>query len=188
MSDEILEEAPSAEEEAPTVPLSRFNEVYKSLKTTQEEIRELKEQKSQGDLSPDQEKELKAKEYLKGLLKETLSEQEKAAKEAEDKEKKDFNSSVDDILSTYTDVKRDDFLKFMETKAKTYKVSSVEGAMAIFRDINNLTKETIEKTKKTLSERPNLPRSEGESSETPIDDSHKTLSQIAEEAARSIKN
>ena len=177
----------SASAKSQTVPLSRFNEIYKELKQTKDDITALKNQKQEGSLSPEQTKELQAKQYLKGLLEETLTEKKKEEAEVAEKEQKEFEKNVHEVLSVYTDVKEDEFLKFMETKASKYGITSVSGAMELYREMNSLTKETEKRTKDNLAKKPNLPRSEANknSGELP-DDSHKTLSQIAEEAASQL--
>ena len=56
------------------IPESRFKEVYGQMKNLEREITTLKSKESGSGLTEEQQKELQAKEYLKSLLKETLSE------------------------------------------------------------------------------------------------------------------
>lgn len=193
---ETKEVDPSATKEGgegdKTVPYSRFKEVNDSLKELREKmesIESLQVKKDTGkSLTPDEQKELDAKSYLKGLLKETLQEETTAKTQAEEKELKEFNSSVSSVLEENTDVKREDFLKFIEEKADKYGVTSVTGAMILFRDMNNLTKESKEAGKKEEKNKPKFPANEGSVGGKSVNDSGKSLYQIAEEAINELQS
>ena len=179
---------PSAPEEPKTVPLGRFQEVYKNLKEVTKEVEALKERQKEGATTPEQDKELQAKQYLKGLLKETLKEQEETSEREKAKEETQFAEEVDEVLTFEKDIKKDDFLKFIEDNSEKYGITSVKGALQLYKDFGSLSKEELEKAKKELARKPGLPKSDGGSFEKNlVDDSHKTLQQIAEEAAKSIK-
>lgn len=184
------ETTPEGEPSAPeqTVPLKRFQEVYAKQKNLEQEIATLKEQKKEGGITPEQEKELQAKQYLKNLLKETLSEQEQEMTKAEQQELEKFSTDVDELIMVNPDVKLDDFLKFMEEKADDYGVQSVKGGMKLYRDLHKLSEESLEKAKEILKKKPSLPTSEGLSVAEPHpDDKGKSITQIAQEIARSFK-
>ena len=155
--------------EEKSIPYSRFKEVNDDLKTLKQEIAGLKTQKSDGGLSPEQQKELDAKTYLKSLLTETLNENKQVESQKEKAELEKFDSDVSESLSVNTDVKKDEFLKFIEEEASAYGIESVDGAMKLYRKMNNLTKEVSEKTKKEMLGKPRLPEHEGGGKEEPSD-------------------
>ena len=175
---------PFVEEKA--VPYTRFKEVNDKMKTLEGEITALKTQKSDGGLSPEQKKELEAKTYLKNLLKETMDETKTAESQKEKAELEKFDQDVSEILSVNADVKKDDFLKFVEEEAATYGIESVDGAMKLYRKMNDLSKEVSEKTKKELLGRPKLPEHEGGGKQEPSD-AGKSLWQIADEVIKGVK-
>src|SRR3990167_5527575 len=164
-----------------SVPYERFKEVNDKLNTLKEEISSLKSQKRSDGLSPEEEKELQAKTYLEKLTRETLDKVSKEKSEAETREQKEFEKEVGDILLVNTDVKRAEFLDFIDKKADSYGIKSVEGAMKLYRDINNLSKEGLEKAKKELQGKPGFPSSEGKPSSVPAEDKGKSIHQIAAE-------
>ena len=182
--DEEVEETPEGEPSTPerTVPIGRFNEVYKKTKELEEKIGTLNTDKEV--FTPEQQKEQQAKAYLKNLVKEEREEAERVAKESSAKEQSKFEEEVDDVLAIHTDVNRDEFLKFVETKSDEYGVKSVKGAMKLYKDLGKLKSETEDELKDNLSKKPNLPRSEGSSPKTPPDDSGKTYEQIQTEVER----
>ena len=185
--DDEVEETPEVESSTPeqTVPISRFNEVYKKTKDLEQEIGTLKTKGSEEQLTPEQQKERQAEDYLSKLTEKVLEKRETAKKEAEAKEQREFEGEVDDILAVHTDVPRDEFLKFIEKKSDEYGVKSVKGAMKLYKDLGKLKSETEEETKENLSRKPNLPKSEGTSSlKTPADDSGKSYEQIQQEVER----
>ena len=175
--------------EEKTVPYERFHEVIEKTHELENQIKELKEQKATNKgISPEQEKELQAKTYLKNLLRETLSEQESAKKQEDEREAREFKQNVDEVLSANADVKRSDFVKFLETKADSYGVKSVHGAMQIFRDLNNLSREAAEKAKKDIAAKPGMPKSEGDGAKGYREtDKGKPIWQIAEEAKKELR-
>ncbi len=192
LDEEILEESQSLDESSTSeasekmIPESRFNEVYGKMKTLEREIGTLKEGKRDGTLSEDQQKELQAKEYLKGLLKETLSEQERTKQEQEQQEVREFKDKVETVLAIHTDVKKDDFLKFLEEEGDDY--ASVDAAMKVYKRLSETAKDASEKAKQSISKKPKLPSSEGTGGSVDYaeSDKGKTMWQIAQEAAREL--
>ncbi len=192
LDEEILEESQSLDESSTSeasekmIPESRFNEVYGKMKTLEREIGTLKEGKRDGTLSEDQQKELQAKEYLKGLLKETLSEQERTKQEQEQQEVREFKDKVETVLAIHTDVKKDDFLKFLEEEGDDY--ASVDAAMKVYKGLSETAKDASEKAKQSISKKPKLPSSEGTGGSVDYaeSDKGKTMWQIAQEAAREL--
>ena len=182
---ETPEEASPQEEKGSTVPITRFNEVYRRQKELETEISSLKSDKAKGNLTPEQEKELQAKTYLKGLLKETLEEDKKAQKAEETQQQEKFETEVGDVLGVNPDVKKDDFLKFLTEEGDDF--SSIASAMKQFRKVNNLSKEVSEEAKRKALKKPGLPKSEGEGAATPPDDRNKSLQQIAKEEIEKAK-
>ena len=172
------EESSSSSEQEQTVPINRFNEVYGKNKELEKELADLKAPKPSSEGISEEDKKLEDK--IKSVNDKIAKDKETASVE----EQKQFDKDVDDSLTVYTDVDRDDFKKFIEEKSDQYHIDSVEGAMAIYRDINKMAEETEEQAIRRLSEKPSLPRNEG----TPMagvshDDSNKTIEEIAEEAA-----
>lgn len=183
---ETGEESSTSETEEKTVPYSRFKEVNDKMRGLERDISSLKAAKSAGELSEEQQKELKAKEYLKGLLKETIEEQKKQTAEEEAKEQTLFEQEVEEALLANTDVKRAEFLKFIEEEGDDY--SSVQAIMKGYKRLAETSKTASEKTKKELAGKPSLPTSEGGGGEKPAaeTDKGKPLWQIAVEAAKEL--
>lgn len=167
--------------EAKTVPYERFKEVNDGLNKLKEEIASLKSAKRSDGLTPEQEKELQAKTYLEKLTRETWDKISKEKSESETKEQQQFEKNVNDVLATNTDVKREDFTKFLEEKSEAYGIETVQGAMKLYRDIHALQKESADKAKRELTGRPNLPSNEGKPSPRPPEDKGKSIHQIAAE-------
>lgn len=180
--DDNSQPIPFVEEKA--VPYHRFQEVNTQLKTLEKEITALKEGKKEGTLSDEQQKELQAKTYLKGLLKETLEEQEKSKNQIEQEEMSKFKEDVSEVLAIHTDIKKDDFLKFLETDGDDY--ASVASAMKSYKRINELSTEAAKV--KNKDGKPGLPTHEGGGGQTydHEKDKGKSLWQIAEEAQREL--
>ena len=172
------------EGEEKVIPESRFREVYGKMKNLEREITTLKEGKKEGTLTEEQSKELQAKQYLKGLLKETLEEEKTAVETREKEQLESFKEQVNSILDVHTDVKKGDFLKFLEDEGDDY--ASIAAAMKGYKRLHETAKEASEKTKKDLSKKPGLPSSEGSGGgKTNYADSDKgkSMYQIAQEAA-----
>lgn len=176
------EDAPSEEKKGETVPIKRFNEIYRKGKELEEENEKLKKV-PEGTLTEEQQKEGKAKDYIKGLVREAQKEVKDETTQIEAKEQREFASDVDDVLEENPDVKRTEFLKFIEDKSGIYDLNSPKGAMKVFLDLQTTSKDSADKTKKDMKRKPNLPSSEAAPSEPGSpDDKGKSFSQIAQEA------
>jgi len=164
-----------------TVPYSRFKEVNEAKNKTEQELQALRAEK--GVKTPDQQKEERAKTFLKGLVKEQLEAEKEAKRESETKAQKEFNGAVDKVLDINTSVDKDTFLKFIEKNSDKYGITSVKGAMKLYKDLNQIKDETVEKTKENLAAKPKLPKSKGGSTvETDYSgDKNKSYQQIVSE-------
>lgn len=186
-SEEGTEEESSASGEEKTVPLERFNEVYGQLKDVRKEIESLKTEKKAGGLSPEQEKELQAQEYLEKLIVKTLDKKDQESKQAKETGDKAHKESVDSTLSLNPDVKRADFVKFLAEEANKYGVSNVEGAMNLYKQMNKSVLEAAQKAKDELKKKPGAISNEGSGGKSTPDDTGKSLNQIADEIIRGMK-
>ena len=174
-------------EEDKFIPESRFNQVYGKMKNLEREITELKIQKKDGEFTPEQEKELKAKEYLKNLISETLTEVEKTKARAEAEGLDKFKSEVNEVLESNSEVKRSSFMDFLEKEGDDY--SSVASAMKGYLRLNQTAKEAAEKAKKEKDKKPGIPSSEGSGGYNPElakEDKGKNFWEIANEAIKSV--
>ena len=180
---EATQEETSTEESSPaekTVPYSRFKEKNEKVKELEQQLETTKPQAKT--------KEEQAEEYLEKLTNKAIEKREKAQKATEAKEKKEFNSEVDDLLAVHTDVKKPEFLKFIEDNGDKYGIKSVKGAMSLYKDLVVLKKNTAEEAKDSLSAKPKMPKSEGIPGSTKkYDDSGKSLEQIKEEAIAELE-
>ncbi len=176
------EESPASEEK--TVPYDRFKKVNEERKEAVEENKSLKE-KPKEETQPDAEKQ--AKEYLSGLVDEELEKRDKQKVQTETDEQTKFESDVTELLDVHTDVKKDDFLKFIEENDEELEFSSPKAAMATYRKVNNLSKEAEEKVKDDLEQKPSLPRNEGVKTEAPIDDSQRSLEEVVQDSIKDLK-
>jgi len=185
MDEEIKEESLPSEEDKQTVPVSRFKEVYREKKELEEKISSLEAKKNEGTITSDEKKELEAKTYLKNLQKEVVKEMEEEKAKTAKEELTKFNQQVEDTLVVNTDVKKAEFLKFIEEEAENYGIESVDGAMKLYRKFNDLSKEVADKTKKEISSKPKMPTHEGGGKST-YDDSNKSLYDIVNEAKKEL--
>jgi hypothetical protein len=183
MDEEIKEESLPSDEDKQTVPVSRFKEVYREKKELEQKVSSLEAKKEE---TPDEKKELEAKTYLKNLQKEVLKEMEEEKVRASKEELTKFNQQVEDTLVINTDVKKAEFLKFIEEEAEHYGIESVDGAMKLYRKFNDLSKEVADKTKKDISSKPKMPTHEG-GGKPAYDDGNKSLYEIANEAKKELK-
>lgn len=177
--------APSTPE---PVPYERFKEVNEQKNALETRIKELETKKeTPGGLNDAQQKELEAKQYLKGLLKETLSEEQQAAKAAEEQEQKQFERQVSDVLGVNPDVEKKDFVDFLEKEGDDY--ASVDSAMRAYKRINEKVIEAKKKTREDEKRKPDMPSHEGGGGKSSAleTDKGKTISQIADEVIRGMK-
>ena len=191
--EETAEETSTEEttQEEQKVPYTRFKQVYDKAKQVDEltaEIQRLKEKQGDVGLNDNEKKELEAKKYLKNLIKETLSESQSETEKQKEIADKKFSEEVDDVLALNTEVKRTDFLKFLEEEADELGITSVSGAMKAYRKLNSIKKEATEEAKDELNRKPGLPKSSSNKSEIDYskEDKNKSLAQIAQEAKKSL--
>ena len=186
---ESLAPEPSTPEPEKTVPYPRFQEVYRKQKELEQEIGTLKEQKKTEGLSPEQQKELEAKQYLKRLVVEALEESKTSQIQTEQKEQVRFEREVDEILEIHPDVKRNDFLKFVEEKSDAYGLESVKGTMKVYLDLQKAGKEGSETTKENILRKPGLPSSEGGKSVQgpPSEDKNKSFGAVVQDILKGLK-
>ncbi|MFA5037937.1 MAG: hypothetical protein WC479_12270 [Candidatus Izemoplasmatales bacterium] len=182
-----LNDVPGSSPEEKTVPYERFKEVNDNLKTLKEEIDTIKNASTQpGGLTPQQKQELEAKEYLAKLIDERLSETETNRNKAEEEELKSFKSELDNVLELNSSVDKDKFMKFLEDEADDYGVQTVQGAMNLYKKLNDTSKEAQETAKRSLSSKPNMPSSDGNGGGESYDGKGKNFYQIADEAKKSL--
>lgn len=171
------------------VPYDRFKEVNDQKRELEQRVEELQQQKSSGTLSPEEQKELQAKEYLGKLLDERIEARNKATADAEKAEQKKFENDVSDVLSAHTDVKRSDFVAFLEKEGDDY--SSVASAMKGYLRLGETAKEAAEKAKDNQERKPKMPNSEGAGggsfAEPPEADKSKSFWEVAQDAMRGVK-
>jgi len=173
--------------EEKTVPYERFKEVNDKFRSLEAEISSLKSQgKKEGGLSQEQEKELQAKTYLKNLLKETLEEQEKGKVEQEVKEQKEFEQEVTDILIENSDVKKKDFLEFIEKNSEKFGIQTPKGAMELYKHLGEVRKSAVEEERK----KPGMPAHEGGAVriEPKAEDKGKSFNQLTSEIHKELRN
>lgn len=183
MPEDVKDAEDSSASEDKTVPYKRFKEKVDEVNIKEQELQTLKSQ-TPGALTPEQQKEAQAKTFLKGLVKEQLQEEAEAEKAATAKEQKKFESDVDDVIAINTKVDKAEFLKFIEKDADKYGITSVKGAMKLYKDLNKIKDDTVEQTKENLAAKPKLPKSKG-AADTTIDyaeeDKDKTYEQVVQE-------
>jgi len=170
--------------EEKTVPYSRFKEVISDKQKLEQQLQELQQKKENVGLTTEEEKKEKAaKDYLKTLTKEVISESKKEEAEKEEQEQKQFNSEIEEVLENNPDVKKADFLKFIEEKAEKYGIESVTGAMSLYREFANIEK----KTREDILKKPKMPTSEGSGNIKSYDYKGKSLDQIAEDSKKELR-
>lgn len=181
MAEDVNKEEESSASER-TVPYSRFKEVNEKAKITEQELQTLKSKQPE-ILTPEEQKEKQAKNFLKKLVKEQLKEEADAKKATETKKQKEFESNVNDALAINTSIDRAEFLKFIEKDANKYGITTVKGAMKLYKDMNKIKDDTTDEVKENLSNKPRLPKSKGVADTTPdySGDKEKTYDQVVSE-------
>lgn len=181
-------DASSDTKEEPSVPYSRFKEVNSKYQELRGEIDALKQTKKDGGLTPEQQKELDAKSYLKNLLRETLEEDRMTKATQEKLEQDKFESEVDDMLIANPSIARKDFIEFLEKDADKFGVTTVTGAMNLFKELQGVSKEASEKTKRDIQAKPGLPKAQapGAASNYAELDKGKSLRQVVDEITNSL--
>ena len=159
---------PSASEK--TVPYARFKEVN-------EKVKELEVQLKTKSDSPDD-------TLLEKKVSDILSKMELSKSSAQKEAEKQVKAEIDEILEVYVDVDKKDFSKFINDNKEKYSIQSVQGAMTLYRDLNNMSADIAQKTKDSLKSKPSFPKNEGQTPASNVDDSKKTYEQITEEVIR----
>jgi len=165
-----------------TVPYSRFKEVNEKAKNTEQELQALKS----GGMTPEQQKEKQARDFLKGLVREELKAEKEFKKAQKTREEEEYKVNVDNILSVNTNVDRTVFMKFVKDNSDKYGITSVKGLMKLYKDLNQIKDDTVEETKENLAKKPNLPKSKGSHTNAPdySGDKEKTYDQVVAEITR----
>ncbi|MBM4401409.1 MAG: hypothetical protein FJ045_05605 [Crenarchaeota archaeon] len=176
---------PEDKEPEPQVPAARLSEVVRERNELRQRVSELETKKEAGTITADEQKELQAKTYLKGLLKEVSEE----AKAEEAKAQKGFEHQVNDILDENPNVDRKEFLQFIADNDEKYEFASPKAAFRIFQDLKKTSEESKEKGKKEVLGKPNLPPSQGGGSRgSGLEYSpNKSFAQLAEEAKAKLE-
>ena len=148
----------------------------------------MKEKKHETGLNEEEQKELKAKQYLKTLYKEIREEEKAEENRQKTQQDRKFAFEVDDAIALNPEVKKTDFIKFLEEEADELGITSVSGAMKAFRKLNSIKKEVAEETKTKINEKPGLPKSSTNQSSVDYvkEDKGKSLVQIAQEVKKSL--
>ena len=187
-TEETTEETPATSEESSaseqTVPYDRFKEVNDSKKELEEKVSTL-EKDAPEKLTPKEEAEKQAKDYISGLVAEELTKKETAKKEADTTEERKFNQDVQDALDENQDAKKADFLKFVDEQGENF--TSVKSAMSFFKQLGSTAKDAKAEGQEEERSKPDLPSSEGETvelTEAPKEDANKSFRQVIAEAMR----
>lgn len=171
-----------------TVPYSRFKDVNDDKKELETEVKTLKE--SQPDkLTPEEQKNKLAEEYLSGLVKKEIDKQTETDTQTEKAEQKEFDEQVNEVLDANTDIKRPDFLKFIEDNDKEFEFSSVNSALKVYKALNTTAKDAKAEGKEDILNKPELPSSEAgnvESTEPPTEDANRTLGQVVQDIVKGM--
>src|SRR3990167_9824496 len=178
------EDTPSDPSADKSVPYSRFKEVNDKMNSMKERIDSLQNTSKGRDLTPKEQEELNAKSYLRNMLKDVLTEEERTKNEAEAKEVATFNSEVDSILEFNSEIKRNDFIDFIEKNSEKYGIESVKGAMALYKDLNQVKAKAKDEGKKEVLNKPKFPSGDGGiAAKGNYDVKGKSIYDIAREAA-----
>lgn len=170
-----------------SVPYARFKEVNDQLKEMKSRIDSLQTKEDKGSITPEEKKELDAKNYLKNLFKEVMTEEEKMKSEKEKQESVAFNKEIDSLIELHPDIKRADFVEFIDKNSDKYGIQSVKGAMALYKDLNNIKTSAKEAGKKEIINKPKFPSSDsGMAAKPNYDIKGKSLHDIAREAAEEL--
>ena len=187
VTEEQSEETSSDSSADKSVPYSRFKEVNDQLKSMKDRVDSLQTTSKGRDLTPKEQEELNAKTYLRNMLKDVLTEEERTKQEAEKKEVDVFNSEVDSILDINSDVKKNEFLDFIEKNSEKYGIESVKGAMALYKDLNQVKAKAKDEGKKEVINKPKFPSSDGGmATKGNYDVRGKSIYDIAREAANEL--
>jgi hypothetical protein len=194
VNDDVTSASNKGDNTPDSVPYERFQEVVENKNNYKTQLNELnskiKELEQKNTLSGNEKKELNDNKDIASKIEEILENREKRKIEKEKIEQRKFENDVEKELDVYPDVKKTEFLKFMENEADEYGIKDVSGGMKLFRKLNDLTEKTKDEAKKEILSKPYMPRSEGtggQKADTSKEDKGKSLSQIAGDIIQSMK-
>ena len=168
------------------VPYHRFQEVNDRLGELKEQIAALEQKKQEDNISPSEQKELEAKQYLEKMTRDVIEKMDKERVSKEGDELKQFDKEVGEALEAHKDIKRDDFLKFLEESGDDY--ASVASAMKGYKRLESAKEDGKKDAKLDIAGKPGLPRSEAAAGGgTQAEDKGKSIFQLAEEAKARLK-
>ena len=186
------EEPSTPETEEKTVPYSRFKEVVDEknqlLGSIDNRLEELgKKETSPAGLSDTEQAEQKAKEYIRNEIRDELKSERAQEATAKQAEQVQLDKDVQSQLDLNPDVKKEEFLKFME-EGDRYGVSTVGGFMELFKDLRKASTKGADEAAKDIASKPSLPSHEGGSQVggPPEGDAEKDIFQIASDAKQSL--
>ena len=173
----VPEEKPEVkpEEKKPDVPYDRFSEVVGEKNKQRDRAdgfeKELEEKKDKPEKDD-------KKEDISETVEKVIEKREVEKTAKAESEERTFKKGVDDILELHPDIKRNDFLKFVEENGEKYGIESVKGAFQVSQDLGKV-KSTEKKDKA------GLPTSEGDAIvkiAPPEGDEKKSFEQVKEAA------
>ena len=155
-----------------------------SKKELEEKVSTL-EKETPEKLTPEQIQEKQANEFIEKKIDEGIAKRETAQKEADTKKEEGYTQSVQDSLDENQDVKKADFMEFLEKQGDSF--TSVKGAMDVFKQLGSAAKDAKAEGQEEERSKPDLPSSEGETAEiteAPPEDANKSFRQVIAEAMK----
>lgn len=177
--DSIVEEA---EEEKPKPKIERSEIAQKKkwrerAERTQQEVDSLKAEiaklKTQGQPTEDEEKELRAKKYIRDAALEAIEEREKQKSKEKNEQVQKFQSQLDEAVEEYADLTEEQIIATCEE----YEVEPLIAAKILSKQGATKKKTGLPSAKKGSPNISNKP-----------DDSKKTIWQIAQEIKNNLKS
>lgn len=175
------EKKPEVKDEIPSAAQKRIDELTWQKKTAEEKLAILeKERGAKTVLTEEEEREKKAKNYLRDLMKEVREEEKTAETEADEQLKEEIRN----VTSLYPDFDEKSVLNLMDK----YGIESVERGYQVWKEISKVKVEAKDETKKEILSRPKSPSGVKTTDEgvdqTSEADKKKSLWEIVEEAKK----
>lgn len=176
----------SSTPEDKTVPYDRFKEVNDLKKEAEDKVKTLEADKP-GELTPKQQEEKQAKDYISSLVSEEVDKRESALKSKETQEEEQFSQDVQDSLDENQDIKKDDFVKFLEDQGESF--TSVKAAMTVFKQIGKNVKDAKAEGREEEQAKPDMPSSDAGAAqevEVPAEDKGRSFTQVTQDIIRGL--
>jgi len=172
--EEAEEEKPKADNRSEIAQKKKWREKAERVQAEVDALKaEIAKLKTQGQPTEDEEKELRAKKYIRDAALEAIEERERLKSEEKNKEVQKFRNQLDEVLEEYADLTEEQIISTCEE----FEVEPPVAAKILSKQSANKKKTGLPSAKKGSPNISNKP-----------DDKGKSVWQIAQEIKNNLKN